>query len=127
MKHTLDQKEKYALLKIEESNLTAGVAPSLKTLFVELHSKGLRNIVLDMSEVRYVDSSGLSAILMGNRNCDELEGQLVLAAINPHVEKLIHMSQLDKVLNILPTVEEAVDDVIMAELAAELEAEEDDE
>jgi anti-sigma B factor antagonist len=77
--------------------------------------------------VKYVDSSGLSAILVGNRIFSEDGGIFVLAALNDHVKKLIKISQLNNVLNILPTIEEAIDAVFLMEIKSGLEEEDDTE
>jgi hypothetical protein len=45
---------------------------------------------------------------------------MVLVGASEHVIKLIKISQLDKVLDMLPTVEEAVDDIFMSELQKEM-------
>jgi anti-sigma B factor antagonist len=96
------------------------VAPNLKSELITLHAEGVRNIILDLSEVKYTDSSGLSALLVGNRIVQEDGGIFVLAALSDHTMKLIKISQLDSVLNILPKIEEAVDAVFMHEIEKDL-------
>jgi anti-anti-sigma factor len=75
-----------------------------------------------MSLVRYSDSSGLSAILIGNRLCQEANGSFVLCGLSEHVTKLLKISQLDTVLSIVPTLEEAVDLVLFNEIENQLGA-----
>jgi anti-anti-sigma factor len=70
--------------------------------------------------VKFVDSSGLSAILMANRMCKEDNGTFALCALNEHVKNLIKISQLDSLLNIFPTQSEAADFVKMEELEREI-------
>jgi len=123
MKYTIDKKEKYTTLKLDESKLDTHLAPQLKSEFVTLHAEGVKNIILDLSEVKYTDSSGLSALLVGNRTIQQNGGIFVLSCLSEHVMKLIKISQLDGVLNILPTVEEAVDAVLMAEIENDLKSE----
>jgi anti-sigma B factor antagonist len=94
----------------------------LKSELITLHAEGVINIVLDLSDVKYTDSSGLSALLVGNRIVQEDGGIFVLACLSDHTMKLIKISQLDSVLNILPTVEEAVDTVYMHEIEKDLKS-----
>ncbi len=108
MKYSIDKKEKYTILKLDEGKLDTHLAPQLKSEFVTLHAEGVKNIILDLSEVKYTDSSGLSALLVGNRTIHQNGGLFVLCCLSEHVMKLIRISQLDSVLNILPTVEEGV-------------------
>jgi anti-anti-sigma factor len=120
MKYTIDKQEKYSLLRLHEEKLDSNVAPNLKSELITLHAEGVRNIILDLSEVKYTDSSGLSALLVGNRIVQEDGGIFVLACLSDHTTKLIKISQLDSVLNILPKVEEAIDAVFMHEIEKDL-------
>lgn len=127
MKYSVDKQEKYILLKLDEEHLNAAVSPELKSTFVTLNAEGNKSFVLDLSQVKYVDSSGLSAILIANRLCNEQRGTLVLTRVTDHVMKLIKISQLEKVLNIVSTVEEGVDLVFLNDLDANLKEEDSKE
>ena len=120
MKYTIDKQEKYSLLRLHEEKLDSSVAPGLKSELITLHAEGVRNIVLDMAEVKYTDSSGLSALLVGNRIVQEDGGIFILTTLSDHTMKLIKISQLDSVLNIVPKVEEAIDAVFMHEIEKDL-------
>ena len=120
MKYTIDKQEKYSLLRLHEEKLDSSVAPGLKSELITLHAEGVKNIVLDLAEVKYTDSSGLSALLVGNRIVQEEGGIFILTTLSDHTMKLIKISQLDSVLNILPRVEEAIDAVFMHEIEKDM-------
>jgi len=120
MKYTIDKKETYCIFKLNEPKLDSLLAPSLKTELITINAEGVKNIILDLSEVNYTDSSGLSSLLVGNRTIQQGGGLFVLAALSDHTMKLIKISQLDGVLNIMPTVEEAVDAVFMHQVEGEI-------
>lgn len=123
MKYAIDKKENYTVMELQEENLNSVVAPDLKSELVILSNEGVSNLILDLSQVKYVDSSGLSAILTGNRLWKSL-GSFVLTGISHDpVRKLIEISRLDTVLTILPTVEESTDYIIMGEIEKDLKAE----
>lgn len=117
---TVIKEEKYTLVKINESRLTSMNAPELKSQFVMLNAEGIKNIIVDLSTVEYCDSSGLSAILVGNRLCRGANGSFVITHLQDGVIKIISISQLDRVLSITPSVEEAVDLVFMEEVERDL-------
>jgi len=123
MKYSIDKQERYTIFTLSEDKLDSTIAPQLKTEFLTLNAEGVKNIILDFSDVKYSDSSGLSAILVANRICSQAGGLFVMVGISDHVRKLITISQLDKVLTLLGTVEEAKDAVIMNELENELRQE----
>ncbi len=116
MKFSIDKRDKYSLFRLEDEKLNTLNAPKLKSELVVLNASGTKNIILDLSEVSFVDSSGLSAILIGNRLCKNVNGTFVVTRLNEYVAKLVKISQLDSILNILPTIEESVDFVMMEEV-----------
>ena len=63
----------------------------------------------------------------GNRIYNEDGGIFILTALNDHVMKLIKISQLNNVLNLLPTVEEAIDAVFLKTIESDLQGESDNE
>ena len=109
MKYSVDKQEKYCVIRLHEEKLDSVLAPKLKSELVTLNAEGVENVILDLSEVRYTDSSGLSAILVGNRVFNNGSGFFILASVTDHVMKLIRISQLDSVLNIAASVEEAIE------------------
>ena len=120
MKYSIDKKEQYSLVSLGEDKLDASVAPELKSELITMHAEGTRNLILDMGTVKYTDSSGLSALLVGNRIFREDGGTFVMAGLNDHVMKLLKISQLDSVLSIVPTTEEAVDSVFLNQIEQDL-------
>lgn len=120
MSHSVHKEDKYTLVNIETEKLDTQVAPGLKTDLVVLKSEGVKNIIVDLSKSRYCDSSGLSAILIANRLCKEAGGTFVLCGVQDPVMKLISISQLDSILNITPTTQEAIDFIFMDEIEKDL-------
>ena len=117
-----NQKEQYTIVKLGNEKLDATISSDLKAYFVTLNNEGIKNVIFDMSGVRYSDSSGLSSILIGNRLCQEAIGSFVLCRLSDHVAKLVRISQLDTVLNIVPTVEEAIDLILFNEIENQLKS-----
>ncbi len=120
MNFQIEKKEKYTLIKVNIEKLDNNVSPSLKSELVVLTTEGVKNIVMDLTAVRYCDSSGLSAILVANRLCKNANGSFVLCSIQEAVKKLISISQLDSILKITNSIDEAVDYVVMEEVDREL-------
>lgn len=116
MKFSFDKQEKFVCFSIQEDKLNSLMAPELKTEMVLLNAEGFRNIILDMTNVAFIDSSGLSSILIANRLCKNDNGSFVMTCVNESVMKLIKISQLDGILTILPTVSEASDFILIEEI-----------
>ncbi|WP_353132549.1 STAS domain-containing protein [Pseudopedobacter sp.] len=123
MKFSVDKHEKYVLIKLDEPKLNTLVSPQLKSELILTNTEGQRNIILDMSEVKYVDSSGLSSILVGHRLCKNSDGTFVLTGLSDAVSRLLAISQLDNIITVVPKVEEAIDIIFMEEIEKELNKE----
>lgn len=120
MKFTLDKHDKYCIFTLEEEKLNSVIAPLVKSEMIVLNAEGVKNIIFDTSRVRFVDSSGLSSILIANRLCKNSGGNLILCSVSDNVHKLIKISQLDSILTIVPTKEESIDLVMMEEIEKDI-------
>lgn len=127
MKYSINKEDKFCILKLDEDKLDTTLAPKLKSELVTLNAEGVTNLIMDLSKVRYTDSSGLSAILVGNRIFGDGDGIFIVARPTEHVMKLIRISHLDSVLNIVNSVEEAVDLAMMHELEKNMTGEEEED
>jgi anti-anti-sigma factor len=109
MKYSIDKQDDYSIFNLEEENLNSVIAPQLKSEFIFLRNEGVPNLVLDMEGVKYVDSSGLSAILTANRLWKDT-GVFVMTGIdNAGVQRIIEISRLHTILNITKDIDEAVE------------------
>jgi len=126
MKFTVDKKERYTYLKLEESNFNSLIAPDLKSEFVFYRNEDIKNLILDLSPVEYVDSSGLSAILTAERLWKGFGTFVITGVVSENIKKLITISRLDTVLTIIPTRQEAIDYVLMDEIAREIDKDPED-
>lgn len=109
MNFEIDKKEDYAVVKVKAEKLDSQISPSLKSELVVLNADEFKNIIIDLENTRYCDSSGLSAILVANRLCKNSGGSFILCSLQRSVSKLISISQLDTILSITPTLQEATD------------------
>lgn len=120
MKYSVDKRDKMSIFTPLDSKILSSTSPMLKSELIILNTEGFKNIILDLGQVEFVDSSGLSAILTGSRICKDSGGTFVISSPSEPVMKLLKISQLDTVLNIIPTVSESVDFVMMEELERDL-------
>ncbi len=107
MNFIIAQDTNFTVIQSSVEKLDASNASELKNELLVLNKKGVNSIILDLSKSRYCDSSGLSAILTANRLCKDTNGQFILCGLQENVAKMIRIAQLDKVLNISETLDEA--------------------
>jgi anti-anti-sigma factor len=75
-----------------------------------MHTTASRNtnhggMIVDLSELEYIDASGLLTLEEGRQLCQQHSRELVLVAPPPHVERLLEMLQLTALLPVLTSVE----------------------
>lgn len=97
----------YSYIRVANQRLDSFISPELKADLVMMVNKGENKIILDLKDCVYSDSSGLSAILVGNRLCEDSKGTFVICNLSPGVEKLVKLAMLDTILTIASDKEEA--------------------
>lgn len=67
----------------------------------------LQGLILDLTDVAYLDSSGLSLLMRCHAHMMRLKGKFVLVGVGGHVDRVFRMMRLESVLTIVKTMEEA--------------------
>lgn len=83
-------------------------APKLREQLVELVSNGSYDIVVDMEQVEFLDSTGLGVLVGGLKRVRAHEGSLRLVCTQERILKIFRITGLTKVFPIHASVEEAV-------------------
>jgi len=100
------------VFKLNEKRLDTNISGLLKGEFTMLLKvEGVNKLVIDLSEVESCDSSGLSAILVANRILSSGDGHIRLSAPSEKVYSLIKITQLERVLPVTQTVDQAVEEL----------------
>jgi len=87
------------VVRITEKRLDTSVASEFKTELLRLIEKeGVVNILIDLRNVEYIDSSGLGSLLFGHRHAKTNMGRLKLVHINQKVKTLIKIANLEQIL-----------------------------
>ena len=83
-------------------------APEFSQRLNDAIADGVRDVVIDMSGVEFIDSTGLSVLLNGLRRVTRNDGHLSLVISNPTVLRLFEITKLDSTFDIQPTREAAM-------------------
>lgn len=87
-------------LRLKERKLDSSVSPELKGEFLILCKPKVETLTVDLKDVEFCDSSGLSALLIADRKMKEHGGKVVLRNVHKKVVSLIKISMLDRVFEI---------------------------
>lgn len=86
----------------------AETAPELKDHLKQVAEEGARLVVVDLAEVDFIDSSGLSALVSGLKTLRLHGGALNLSRPHPQALTALRLTMLDRVFSIYPSVDEAL-------------------
>ena len=76
-----------------------------------LINSGTSQLIIDLSNVDFIDSSGLAALVSGLKKVRALDGQLCLVGAKTNVMEVFKLTLLDKVFIFFPTVEAALENL----------------
>lgn len=97
----------FTVVLIDETRLDASTAESLKVYFFDLIESGKTSLVIDLSLIRFMDSSGLGALVAGLKK-QAGKGTFALASAQPAVRDLFDLTSMDKLFKMYPSVADAV-------------------
>ncbi len=83
-------------------------APDFSNRLNDAISAGTRGVVIDMSDVAFIDSTGLSVLLNGLRRVTRSNGRMALVVSNPTVLRLFEITKLDSTFDIHGSREDAL-------------------
>jgi anti-sigma B factor antagonist len=97
------------VVHVNEPRIDAAVAIRFKDLMRDIVQQGGARVVLDLSQVGFLDSSGLGAVVAVMKSLAPSR-RLDLAALTPNVERVFHLTRMDTVFRIHATLGAALSD-----------------
>jgi anti-sigma B factor antagonist len=88
--------------------LDSDEAPAFDRVLEELRAAGAREIVIDLSELSFIDSSGISVLVGAARACSAERGTLVVASPTPHVRRVFEIVSLSELMAIEDSIDGAL-------------------
>lgn len=102
-----EQREGVELLRLL-GRLDAVSAPEAEQAFRDVLSEGSEYVLVDLSEVEYMSSGGIRAMIMFSRGLSSRDGRLKLCGLSPFVKQVFEISNLNQVFEIYPTPEDGL-------------------
>jgi len=79
-----------------KGDLDSDSAEIMRNTITDLMGRSRAGVVLDMSDIGFIDSQGLEQLLWAHDYCDENSCQLRLAGLDENCEKILEVTRLDK-------------------------------
>lgn len=96
------------IIFVQEERLDAHNSDELKTEMNRLFATGAKELILDLKEVRFIDSSGLGVLVSGFKNASTNQGSLKLSGLQTQVRSMFELTRLHRVFDIFQTTDEAL-------------------
>lgn len=98
---------RFAVITLDDERLDASIAESFKSYIFEIIDGGGKALIVDLTNVKFMDSSGLGALVAGLKKLSG-DGELILAGAQQAVKDLFDLTSMEKLF----TIVNAVDDVV---------------
>ena len=91
-----------------EGEIDLHVSPRIATSLAAIVKEKPKKLVVDMSKVTYIDSSGLAILIEGMQNVEAYGGRFALACLQDVVRPIFEIARLDQVFRVFPDVKAAL-------------------
>ena len=90
-----------------EGEVDVYTSPELKQHLVKLAEGGVKHVIVNLSKVEYLDSTGLGVLIGGLKRLREAGGNLALVGPGLRIQRIFEINGLNKIFDIYPTEEQA--------------------
>jgi anti-anti-sigma factor len=115
-----DTKEKFHVIRVETAELPANLAAELKTYLEEPLKDTIKNVVLNLRNVKTIDEETAEVLVRTQQKFYEQNASFVVCELKDEIEKFLDDKELLEMMNVTPTESEAYDIVQMEEVEREL-------
>lgn len=84
------------------------VSPQIATTFTELARAKVPHVVVDLTNVTYIDSSGLAVLIVGMQQVKEYGGKFALVGLQNDVRSILETAQLDQFFSTYRHIDDAL-------------------
>lgn len=107
----LEKNKKYLLARLKgelDHHSSENVRQRIDNCFLE---KNFKNIILDLRDLTFMDSSGIGLIMGRYKKAVERQGRLLIISNNNNIERILTMSGLLKIIDLYPTLNMALENL----------------
>jgi anti-sigma B factor antagonist len=104
--HVVDDTQVFELV----GSLDIATSPTVRAALTSASERGNHRLIVDLTKVDFLDSTGLGALIGGQRRAKEFDGEVRLVAKEGQILRLLRITGLLKVFSVYPTLDEAVVD-----------------
>ena len=103
----LEQKQKIGIIAPEGEIVFENSNPLKEETKTKIKREDIENLIIDLSSVSYLDSSGIGYIISIFKFMRQREGEMVITNLNSKVKRVCELTKLNDIIGIYESVEEA--------------------
>ena len=107
--YTIETVEKLKIITLKGELIEKAQALNLLNEVENAISDGFNNFILNLEELKYLNSSGLSALLSILTKCRKQDGEVVITNLSKKVKELFLITKLNSVFKVTENIESAID------------------
>ncbi len=108
MNYSFEVQDKILITKLHGKRATVEFSGELKKEMLEKIEEGYQNVVVDLSEIEFVDSSFLGAMVAGLKKATMKNGDLKIVGLQSPVRAMFELTRLYRIFDIFDDLEEAL-------------------
>jgi anti-sigma B factor antagonist len=108
MQSIVEQRENVVILTLKNDRVEGDVSAQLKAKLLILAQPDIEALIVDMTAVSSIDSSGIGAFLLANRQLKDHDVPVVLCGVNNFIRSLMKITRIDSQF----VFSDSIDDVL---------------
>jgi anti-sigma B factor antagonist len=108
MKSKIIEKYNAVIIELKGDVMGGDDTKEFNELLHKLIDEGKRNIIVDLGDVKFMNSSGLGMLISGLTTAKKSEGNLKLARVGDKIQSLLIITKLIQIFETFESVDEAV-------------------
>jgi anti-sigma B factor antagonist len=102
-----ESQNKVSILNVPYESIDLQALEQLKSQADQLFARKNYNIIMDMSKINYLSSTGLGLLVYINNKCNESGGNFAVCGLQEYTLDMLKLTKLDNVINIFNTLKDA--------------------
>lgn len=111
MNYTIEHKDNIVIFELKNKTVESNISSDLKARMLIVAQPDIDALIINLSSVEAIDSSGLGALLLANRQLSDNDIPVCLIGVREFVRSLMNMTKIDEVFEFYDTVEEAIESI----------------
>jgi anti-sigma B factor antagonist len=111
MNFAIEHQNDIVIFTVKQNRIDSEDAADMKAEMLILCQPDIPALIIDMTNVERIDSSGLGALLLAHRQLKDHEIPIVLVGVSGIVNTLLQISRIDSLFGYFDTVQDAIDHI----------------